>query len=399
VRGSTGSGTGVLRKLANSQAGLSVPANGVFSRYIRYGAYQLQWINGALGGATRLAHAAAEVADPGMELGILQMTGPRLQVAMFGSLLLAAWVDFLNLANVVLRQCPVYGAERLFVDMKRVQQMIEPSLRALSSLEPEQVEAAARTIPELMGQLAFEFHSIRDGVRVATERVGQLMLAAQLVEMLTLVSAMKVSLPRLPPAAPATVGVGLVMGADGVMMGTRIVVSAGWVERMRRLVQAGIISAPVISAAVRIQAGQLMMSQGHQELPKGVRDALGDGPEVRAMHETSKARAGMAEQPQHHVLPKEQREWFEQRGFTGEMSIDEFCVELELAHHQAIHGGGNWRLGRMWPQEWNQMIMKALQRAEARAGRALTRNEILNIVAERMKDYDIPMKFTSWRGR
>jgi len=29
----------------------------------------------------------------------------------------------------------------------------------------------------------------------------------------------------------------------------------------------------------------------------------------------------------------------------------------------------------------------------------LTRNEILNIVAERMKRYDIPMNFTSGRGR
>jgi hypothetical protein len=67
---------------------------------------------------------------------------------------------------------------------------------------------------------------------------------------------------------------------------------------------------------------------------------------------------------------------------------------LEEAIHQAIHGGGDWRLGRTWPGEWNQMIMKALQRAETRAGRMLTRNEVLDIVAERMKFYDIPMNFT-----
>lgn len=107
----------------------------------------------------------------------------------------------------------------------------------------------------------------------------------------------------------------------------------------------------------------------------------------------------MAERPQHHVLPDEFREWFEKRGFTGPMRIDQFCVELEQAHHQAIHGGGNWRLGRTWPQEWNQMIMKALRDAETEVGRQLTRNEILNIVAERMKDYGIPMNFTLWRGR
>ena len=46
------------------------------------------------------------------------------------------------------------------------------------------------------------------------------------------------------------------MGSGGVMAGSRLVVSAEWVERMRRLVQAGVISAPVVSAAVRVHAGE-----------------------------------------------------------------------------------------------------------------------------------------------
>src|SRR6185312_8636615 len=114
-------------------------------------------------------------------------------------------------------------------------------------------------------------------------------------------------------------GAELMMGSGGVMMGSRIVVTAEWVEMMRRLVRAGVIAAPVVSAAVRIHAGQVMMAQANQELPQGVRDALGDGPEVSAMRETGKAGAGMAEPPRHHVLPDEYREWFEKRGFTGAM--------------------------------------------------------------------------------
>jgi len=234
---------------------------------------------------------------------------------------------------------------------------------------------------------------------VATVRGGQLMAAAQFVEMLTLLSMMKLSLPRLPPAAPALVGADLVMGSNGVMMGSQLIVTTEWVEMMRRLVQAGVLSAPAVSAAVRIHAGQVMMSQTHQELPRGVRDLLGDGPEVRGMHETGRTGAGMAEPPRHHVLPDEFREWFEKRGFTGAMDIDQFCVKLETANHQAIHGGGNWRLGRLWPGEWNQMIMRALSNAERAAGRMLTRNEILKLLAERMKDYKIPMNFTPGRGR
>jgi hypothetical protein len=45
------------------------------------------------------------------------------------------------------------------------------------------------------------------------------------------------------------------------------------------------------------------------------------------------------------------------------------------------------------------MIMDALRNAETAAGRMLTRNEILNIVAKRMRDYEIPMRFIPGRGR
>jgi hypothetical protein len=390
--------TDSLRQLTDERS-LGGRANGVFTRHIAYGSDQMQWIHGALGGVTTLADAAWRVDDLDMGLALLRLTGPRLQAAMSGATLLAAWVDFLNLADAVLRQCPYYGTERLFTDMSRVRQWLEPSMSALASLEPAQVEAAAVTLPELMGQLTREFHSIRERARVATERAGQLMAAAQAIEMLTMVSMLRMSLPRLPPAAPATLGVGLVMGSNGVMMGSQLVVTAEWVEMMRRLVQAGVISASAVSAAVRIHAGQVMMAQANQDLPQGVREALGDGPEVRAMHETGKTGAGMAERPRHHVLPEEFREWFEQRGFRGAMSIDQFCVELEVAQHQALHGGGNWRMGRMWAGEWNRMIMGALRDAEMLAGRLLTRNEILDIVAYHMKRNRIPMNFTRWRGR
>jgi hypothetical protein len=357
VSGSTHHIASSFSKLAASQAGIGGQVNGLFIRYLVYGSHQRLWMDAALHSATTLADAASEVDDPDMALAILRLTGPRLQAAMFGSILLTAWLDFLNLADVVLQQCPFYSREKLLVDLNRLQKMIEPAMTALSSLEPGQVEAAAVALPSLMGEFTREFNSTREAVRVVTERGGQLMAAAQLVETLTMLSTMRMSLPRLPPAAPATLGVGLVMGADGVMMGTRMVVSAEWVEMMRRLVQAGVISLPAVSAAVRIHTGQAMMSQSHQDLPQGVRDALGDGPEVRGMRVTGRAGAGMVEPPQHHVLPREHRKWFEQRGFTREMSIDQFCVKLEQAHHEAIHGGGNWRLGRTWPEEWNQMIM------------------------------------------
>ncbi|RJS14714.1 DUF2380 domain-containing protein [Corallococcus sp. H22C18031201] len=400
VKGSTGSITLALSKLASRQEGIG-GANGVFTRYVDYGTQQLPWLNGALAGSTSLTDAAAEVADDDMELGILRMTGPRVQAAMFGAMLLASWTDFLRLADLSLQQFPSYSTERLFMDMDRVQRLLAPTMTALASGDPEQVEAAATAMPELMGKLTREFDAIREGMRKSAERYGQVMAVVQVIDMVAMLSTLKMSLPRLPPppAAPVSLGVALAMGANGVMTGSQIVVSAEWVEMIRRLVQAGVISIPAVSAAVRIHAGQVMMAQGDGELPQGVRDALGDSPEVRGMRVTGKAGAGMSEAPKHHVLPNEHREWFEQHGFKGAMDIDQFCVRLEQAQHEAIHGGGNWKLGRIWPGEWNRMIMKALGVAEVEAGRALTRNEVLQAVAYQMKRYNLPMEFTPWSGR
>ncbi|WP_163779733.1 DUF2380 domain-containing protein [Myxococcus vastator] len=373
--------------------------HGVFTRYLDHGSRQRAWLRGTLGSATALVGVASQVGDSDMERGLLRMSGPRLQAAMFGALLLATWVDFLQLADAVLRQCPAYSVEKLYADLLRVQSLMTPTLADLASGDSERVEVAATAMPGLMGELTREFDTIHQGARAAMENGAKLMVAAQVVETLTMISTMKLSLPRLPPAGPATLGVGFVMNSGGVMVGSRIVVSAEWVEMMRRLVQAGVLSVPAVSAAIRIHGGQVMMAQAHQDLPKGVRDALGDSPEVRGMQVTGRAGAGMSDAPKHHVLPKEHREWFEARGFKGDMDIDQFCVRLERAHHEAIHGGGNWRLGRIWPGEWNRMVMEALLEAEVEVGRQLTRNEVLNIAASRMKRYDIPMKFTTGSAR
>ncbi len=399
VSGSTRRISGELSRLKASKRGIAGRYADLFSPFVDYGVEQLRWIDAELAAATRLSNTASEVDDPDMALALLHLGGPRLEAAMLGSILLAVWLDFLNLADVVLRQCPYYSVERLFWSMDRLQMMLAPAMTALATLEPGQVEAAATDLPALVGHLTGEFATTREAVRVAAQQFEEAMLVKELIEMLTTASAMKMALPRLlPPAASATLGVGLVVGTNGVMTGTRIVVSAEWVEMMRRLVQAGVISVPAVSAAVRIHAGQVMMSEAKQDLPRGVRDALGDGPEVRGMQVTGRTGAGMAEPPRHHVLPRAFREWFEKRGFTGEMSIDRFCVKLERASHEAIHGGGDWRVGRKWPGEWNQMIMGVLRDAEAEAGRMLTRSEILKVVAEYMRLYKIPMNFVTGRG-
>ncbi|REG15403.1 hypothetical protein ATI61_12529 [Archangium gephyra] len=398
VSGSTRRLSGELSRLEASDSGIARVGNGIFARYVEYGEARLRWIDAELAAATEFAAKASQVEEPQMQLALLRLAGPRLEAAMMGSMLLAVWVDFLTLTDAALSR-RLNSVEVLFMRMDGWQKMLEPAMTALSSLEPEQVEAAARDMPALVGHLTRELAALLETMNKGAKVLEAALVLKESMEALTLLSVLKFTLPALRAAAPVTLGVGLMVGPNGVMMGTRMVVSAEWVEMMRQLVRAGVLSLPAVSAAVRLQAGHVLMAQGHGELPSGVREALGDSPEVRGMRVTGKTGAGMAEPPRHHVMPKEFREWFEKRGFTGEMDINKFCVKLEQAHHQAIHGGGNWKLGRTWPGEWNRMIMEALYEAEAEAGQMLTRNEVLNVVAGYMKEYSIPMKFIPWRGR
>ncbi|WPB80264.1 DUF2380 domain-containing protein [Archangium violaceum] len=389
--------SGELSRLKASYSGIAGAGNGIFVRYVDHGEAQLRWIDAELAAATELASEASEVEDPDMQFALLRLAGPRLEAAMMGSLLLAVWFDFLDLTDAALSR-RLYSVETLYVKLERWQKMLEPSMTALASLEPEQVESAAEDMPALVGHLTEEFSALLEDMNKGAKVLETALVLKETMEALTTLSALKFTLPALRAATPAVLGASLMVGPNGVMTGTRLVVSAEWVEMMRQLVRAGVLSVPAVSAAVRIQAGHVMMAQGHGDIPRGVRDALGDAPEVRAMRVTGKTGAGMAEPPRHHVMPKEFSEWFEKRGFTGKMSIEWFCVTLQQAHHQAIHGGGNWKLGRKWPGEWNRMLMKALRNAEVEAGQLLTRNEILEIVAERMGFYDIPMNFVRCRG-
>jgi hypothetical protein len=128
-----------------------------------------------------------------------------------------------------------------------------------------------------------------------------------------------------------------------------------------------------------------------------VKGLLGEGPEVEAVRERDPRGTGVVRPPRHHILPQKFRSWFERRGFRGQNNIDRFCVELDEAGHQALHGGGDWRLGRTWPNEWNNRIMRELMETESYLGRRLTSDEIITIARELMVEYGIDKPFVSFR--
>ena len=134
-----------------------------------------------------------------------------------------------------------------------------------------------------------------------------------------------------------------------------------------------------------------------EDLPQPLPEGYQDLPEKLAEAETrGKAGAGIKAKPKHHVFPQEWRTWFEERGFTGDFSIDNFTVELDEAKHQAVHGGGSYRLGRTTSFEWNWQVMDELLIAEDKLGRRLTRPEIFRTVERRMRNFGIPKKYVRY---
>ena len=127
--------------------------------------------------------------------------------------------------------------------------------------------------------------------------------------------------------------------------------------------------------------------------------AQGESAEAVAIRAVGRRPAGVVRRPRHHLLPREHRKWFEERGFVGEHDIDNYTVELAEAKHQAIHGGGNWRLGRTWPGNWNRRIMEDLRKQEERFKRKLTREEVLFVVKDLMKDLEVHGPFVRYNAR
>ena len=200
---------------------------------------------------------------------------------------------------------------------------------------------------------------------------------------------------RGPPSAmsfpmPAIAGAG-----GGAATMSQVVVSAEWIAAIRHLIEIGAISAASAAEALRVRGFTSAMAQA-TDLPQSVKDLLGEGPTTDAMKVTTTTGAGVARAPRHHVLPQEHRKFFEERGFKGDLDIDHFTVELETAHHQAQHGGGNWKMAKQeWVGEWNKLVMGTLERRERRLGRPMTVTEIMQRVERLMKRRDIPIRFRS----
>jgi hypothetical protein len=71
---------------------------------------------------------------------------------------------------------------------------------------------------------------------------------------------------------------------------------------------------------------------------------------------------------------------------------------MDEAFHQAIHGGGNWRLAQRigWTRSWNRNMLTALKQETLRARRRLTPDEIVKVGREQMRRYGITGEFVRY---
>jgi len=127
---------------------------------------------------------------------------------------------------------------------------------------------------------------------------------------------------------------------------------------------------------------------------------LGEGLEERSIQTGTRSYTGMAEAPEHHILPKESkyRAWFEKRGI-GRNEIHKVTVKLPKWEHEAIHGGGDWQKARkQWEGEWNRNMMDNLYDAEREKGSLLTTREIWDIAYKQVRKYNLPREFVPYSG-
>jgi hypothetical protein len=294
---------------------------------------------------------------------------------------------------------PLLQLEHRYRVLDREQRGVQAVFAQLAGLDPDEIVTTSAAVPGRVAVLAAAFDEMIADIERAEETQRWVLRIQLAAELLTFAVGLRgMFAMRAPPSAmsfpmPAIAGA----SGDAATM-SQVVVSAEWIAAIRQMIEIGAISAAGAAEALRVRGFTSAMAQA-TDLPQSVKDLLGEGPTTDAMKVTNTTGAGAARSPRHHVLPQEQRKFFEERGFKGDLDIDNFTVELETAHHQAQHGGGNWKMARKeWDGEWNKLIMNGLKNQEEILGRRLNAAEILREVESMMKLRGIPMRFVPYRG-
>jgi hypothetical protein len=383
----------ILQQLAGNRSGLR--NHPLTEQFLEHAIDRLTWVvDTASAGISYVELAASAGGQVGAAL--LGMAATRAQAALVGLAMLRPWCAYLELHDRV-AMLPLLQLEHRYRVLDREQRGVQAVLAQLARLDPDEIVTASAAVPGRVAVLATAFDELIADVERA-EEIQRWALRIQLAaEVLPFAAGLRGMFAMRGPPSAISFPMPVVAGAGGgAAVMSQVVVSAEWIAAIRHLVELGAISAASAAEALRVRGFSSAMAQA-TDLPQSVKDLLGEGPTTDAMKVTGTTGAGAARAPRHHVLPQEHRKFFEKRGFTGDLDIDNFTVELETAHHQAQHGGGNWQMGREWPGEWNWLVMGRLREREAQLRRHMTVAEIMTLVEKLMVGRGIPIRFVpSW---
>jgi hypothetical protein len=386
---------GILQQLAGSRDGLR--NHPVTERFLEQAVDRLIWVvDTASAGNSYIELATSTGGQAGIAL--LSMAATRAQAALVGLSILRPWCAFLQLHDRV-AMLPLLQLEYRYRVLDREQRGVQAVFTQLAGLDPDEITMASASVPGRVAVLATAFDEMIAEIERAEETQRWALRVQLVAEVLTFAVGLRgMFAMRGPPSAMSFPMPAIAGASGGAATMSQVVVSAEWIAAIRHLIEIGAISAASAAEALRVRGFTSAMAQA-TDLPQSVKDLLGDGPTTDAMKVTNTTGAGAARAPRHHVLPKEHRKFFEERGFKGDLDIDNFTVELETAHHQAQHGGGNWKMARKeWDGEWNKLIMNELKNQEEILGRRLTAAEIMREVESMMKLRGIPRRFVPYRG-
>jgi hypothetical protein len=385
---------GSLQRLAGSRDGLR--NHPVTERFLEQAVDRLTWIVDTASAGISYMELATSTRGPS-GVALLGMAATRAQAALVGLAILRPWCAFLQLHDRV-AMLPLLQLEYRYRVLDREQRGVQAAFTQLAGLDPDEIAMASASVPGRVAVLAAAFDEMIAEIERAEEAQRWALRVQLVADVLTFAVGLRgMFAMRGPPSAmsfpmPAVAGA----GGGAATMG-QVVVSAEWLAAIRHLIEIGAISAASAAKVLRVRGFTSAMAQA-TDLPQSVKDLLGEGPTTDAMKVTTTTGAGVTRAPRHHVLPQEHCKFFEERGFKGDLDIDNFTVELETAHHQAQHGGGNWKLAKQkWDGEWNKFVMESLRELETQLGRRLTVAEIMHRVERLMKRRDIPIRFVPYR--
>ena len=385
----------VLQQLAGTKDGLR--NHPLTERFLAHAVDRLTWVADTLAASASYVELATSTGGQ-TSVALLGLAATRAQAAHVALAILRPWCAFLQLHDRI-AMLPLLQLEHRYRVLDAEQRGVQAVFTQLAGLDPDEITIASASVPGRVAVLAAAFDEMIAEIERAEETQRWALRVQLVAEVLTFAVGLRGMFAMRGPPSAMSFPMPAVAGASGgAATMSQVVVSAEWIAAIRHLIEIGAISAASATEALRVRGFTSAMAQA-TDLPQSVKDLLGDGPTTDAMKVTNTTGAGAARAPRHHVLPKEHRKFFEERGFEGDLDIDNFTVELETAHHQAQHGGGNWKMARQkWDGEWNQLVMDKLEKLELQLERKLTVPEIMQEVDLLMRDRGIPIRFIPYRG-